>query len=319
MPEREEQVNFNRSADVSSSSTLQLLQLLDAALHLHGLGGLVAETLDEGFRVLYLFLLVLPGPQLLFPPLLAQADEFVILHLVVVDAAAGYLDGAGGDIVEEGAVVADQHHGIGPGGKELLQPLDGLDVQVIGRLVQQEDVGLHQQELGQLDTHAPPTGELAGGTVEVGPPEAQALKRALQLALVIVPAHQGEAIILTGKAVYQFLVGSGLVVRALGHLQLKVHQAGSQLVDMGEGRLCLLAHRAGIGQAHHLGQVTDGTLARQADRAGGGMLLTGQNLEQGGLSGTVLAHEGDAVLAVDDEAHVLKQGRGIELHGEGVY
>ena len=45
------------------------LQLLDAALHLHGLGGFVTETLDKVLDVSNFFLLVLVGPELLFPTL----------------------------------------------------------------------------------------------------------------------------------------------------------------------------------------------------------------------------------------------------------
>ena len=72
-----------------------------------------------------------------------------------------------------------QYHGIGTCGEELLQPLDRLDVEVVRRLVQQEDVGTLQQEFGQLDAHAPSAGEFARGAVEVLPREAQAHQRAL--------------------------------------------------------------------------------------------------------------------------------------------
>ena len=40
---------------------VDLLQFLDAALHLLGLGGLVAEAVDEGFQLLDLVLLVAVG------------------------------------------------------------------------------------------------------------------------------------------------------------------------------------------------------------------------------------------------------------------
>ena len=63
---------------------IQFLQLLDARLHLVGLGSLVAETLDEVFRVLYLLLLVLVSPQLLLAALLAQLHVLGIGDLVIV-------------------------------------------------------------------------------------------------------------------------------------------------------------------------------------------------------------------------------------------
>ena len=52
-----------------------LFQLLDAALHLHRLGRLVAEPLDELLGVGYHLLLVLVGAHLLFHALLAQLQE----------------------------------------------------------------------------------------------------------------------------------------------------------------------------------------------------------------------------------------------------
>ena len=54
---------------------LELGQLLDARLHLHRLSGLVAEPLDEGLGILYLFLLVFIGPAAVAPDALAAAPH----------------------------------------------------------------------------------------------------------------------------------------------------------------------------------------------------------------------------------------------------
>ena len=132
-----------------------LFQLLDAALHLYGFGGLVAEAFDEVLRFLNLLLLVLIGTELLLAPLGTELHELVVLHAVVVDASARNLNGAGGDIVNEGTVVAHQHHGITPCSQEVLQPLDTLNVEVVGRLIKQKYIGAAQEQLGQLDTHTP--------------------------------------------------------------------------------------------------------------------------------------------------------------------
>ena len=144
-----------------------LFQLFHLLLHLHGFGGLIAETFDELPHVGHLLLLVLVGPELLLTTLLAQLDVFVVLDLIIYNVSAGNLQGAVGDVVDEGTVVADQHDG----GRRLarqqffLQPANGLDVQVVGRLVEQQHVGALQQNLGQLDAHAPASAELAGGTL----------------------------------------------------------------------------------------------------------------------------------------------------------
>jgi hypothetical protein len=47
----------------------------------------------------------------------------------------------GGDAVEEPAVVADDHGAAGEVLQRLFQGAHGVDVQVVGRLVEQQDVG----------------------------------------------------------------------------------------------------------------------------------------------------------------------------------
>ena len=67
------------------------LQLLDAALHLYGLGGLIAEPLYECLDVGDLFLLVLVGAELLLMTLFAQHEVLVVFHLVVLYMVGGDL------------------------------------------------------------------------------------------------------------------------------------------------------------------------------------------------------------------------------------
>ena len=82
-------------------------------------------------------------------------------------------DGARGGIVDKRPVVRDEHHGIGAGGDEGFEPLDGFDIEVVSRLVEEKHVGAAQKELGQLDAHAPSAAELARRPVEILPSEPQ--------------------------------------------------------------------------------------------------------------------------------------------------
>ncbi len=68
--------------------TLYFCKLLHAALHLHGLCGLVAEPFDKSFRVGNLFLLVLISSHLLLYPLFAQLHEPGIIYCIIIDFAA---------------------------------------------------------------------------------------------------------------------------------------------------------------------------------------------------------------------------------------
>jgi hypothetical protein len=62
----------------------------------------------------------------------------------------------GGDVVQEALVVGDDDGAAGVGVQELLQPADGQDVQVVGGLVQQQQVGPTHQHLGQQHAQLEP-------------------------------------------------------------------------------------------------------------------------------------------------------------------
>src|SRR3954463_6383577 len=67
----------------------------------------------------------------------------------------------GGEAVEEEAVVADDHGAAGEILQRLLERAQGLDVEIVGRFVEQEDVAALLQHLGDMDTVALAAGELA--------------------------------------------------------------------------------------------------------------------------------------------------------------
>ena len=55
-----------------------------------------------------------------------------------------------GDAVEEPAVVADDHRAAGEVDERLLERAQRVDVEVVGRLVEQEQVAAALQQLGQV-------------------------------------------------------------------------------------------------------------------------------------------------------------------------
>ena len=65
-----------------------------------------------------------------------------IVALVGNAVAAIELEDPAGDVVEEVAVVGDDDHGARIVAQMLLQPGDALGVEMVGRLVEQQDVGL---------------------------------------------------------------------------------------------------------------------------------------------------------------------------------
>ncbi len=69
--------------------------------------------------------------------------------------------------------------------RKLLQDVFGFHVQMVGRLVQQQYVGLLQQQLGKLNAHAPSTAEVTGLAVEVFAYKAQSEQCFFHIFLVV--------------------------------------------------------------------------------------------------------------------------------------
>ena len=96
--------------------------------------------------------LLLPLRELLFHPL-----PVALLGLVELAVVAGVethglvvdVQDVGRDVVEEAVVVGDDDDDAGELLQELLQPADGENVEMVGRLVEQERVGIGSQHLGQ--------------------------------------------------------------------------------------------------------------------------------------------------------------------------
>ena len=169
-----------RKVFVVDLDALDALELLHARLHLVALGGLVAETLDEFLGLFDHPLLVQIRGFLLRDAFLAQLHILGVRHLVIVQMPQHHLHRAGGAIVEETAVVRDQHERAGKTLFQIVfQPLDRLDVEVVRGLVEQQHLGPAEQDLRQFDAHVPALGEGFGLAAEFVFLEAQTGQGAL--------------------------------------------------------------------------------------------------------------------------------------------
>ena len=140
---------------VGDLDALDLVELLDAALHLLGLGGLVAEAVDEGFELLDALALVAVGGLDLGAALGFLLEVFLVVAVVDVQALVPDLDDLVDGDVEEVAVVGDEDVSVGIGAQIVFEPVAGFEVEVVGRFVEQQQAGLLQQQLGERDAHLP--------------------------------------------------------------------------------------------------------------------------------------------------------------------
>src|SRR6185503_20268929 len=130
----------------------QLLEAGEAGL---GLGapraGIRADPLELGLDR------ALPRHFLLFldrEPLLLLLEPRAVVALPRNAVAAVELEDPAGDVVEEVTIVRDRDDGAGEVLQESLEPRDGLGIQVVRRLVEQQHVGVRQEQAAQRDAAA---------------------------------------------------------------------------------------------------------------------------------------------------------------------
>ena len=65
--------------------------------------------------------------------------------------------------VQQITVVADDNHGARIIGQVVLEPERSFEIEIVGRLIQQQKVGSRKQGCGERDAHPPSAGELRTG------------------------------------------------------------------------------------------------------------------------------------------------------------
>ena len=107
-------------------------------------------------------------------PLLALGLVGLVVAVAPDDPAVP-LEGedVGGDPVEEPAVVADDHGAAAEVEERLLEGAEHVDVEVVGRLVEEQEVAAALEQLGQVDAVPLAAGEVGDLLLLVGPLEVE--------------------------------------------------------------------------------------------------------------------------------------------------
>jgi hypothetical protein len=79
---------------------------------------------------------------------------YVVPH-VIGELAQVEIGDAGHHGIEEVPVVRHHDHGVGVLGEIALEPVASIEVQVVGRLVEEQQVRAPEQQLGEGDAHLP--------------------------------------------------------------------------------------------------------------------------------------------------------------------
>ena len=272
----------------------QFLQVADPALHQARLGGGGAEAADERLNPFDLFLLQVVrlgvGADLLGP----RPLEVGVAARVGAEPAVADLEHALAAAIQELAVVGDHHEAPVAARQIALQPFARRQVQVVGGLVEEQQIGAAQQHPSQCDPHLPAAGQLADRPVAVRFLEPQAAHddADLAVALVVAAALQPlEELPVRGEHL--------LAVISVGHAPLQRRGLGRHRVQVGERTLQLLDDRppgpgrvvAGPG----LRQVAHPRAALQAHAAGVRGKLASGHAQQRALAAAVGTGQGDTV------------------------
>src|SRR5581483_7045692 len=138
--------------------------------------GLGAEAVDKSLEVGDLALLVLELRKLLGLAVLLFPDEVVVIAGIAIERAAAQLKDAGAERVEKSAVMGNDEQAARITGEIILKPEQGLEIEMVGRLVEKEQRRFCHQQSREVGAHDPAAGKRFCRALMVGFAEAQAGK-----------------------------------------------------------------------------------------------------------------------------------------------
>ena len=223
--------------------------------------------------------------------------QLLFLHALVGTEVAGIaaddpaieFDDASGHAVKKRAVVGDQHHTAPKAAQQLFQPGDGVEVEVVGRLIKQQHIGHRHQRLRQRHTLFHAAGELTD------------LTRSVQVQLRDGGVHP----LLPVPRVKRFDAGlQRIQVDAVGVLLVRLtHRArlGHTLADGIEHAVAGLEH----GLLRH---VTDAHALRHLQQPVVEFFESGNDLQHRRLAGAVASDQAEPLAGIQREGCVIEQG-----------
>ena len=216
--------------------------------------------------------------------------------------------------VEEVAVVADHHNGPGIDLQIIFQPFHGGKIQVVRGLVQNQQIGLLQQQLGQAQARVLAPGQHGHAfAVSLGR-EGHAVQDLFDLRVHVVAVGRVNDGLQGRVALHQ-----GIVARGGGHLGLHPLHFGHGVQHRAKGVLHLAVNGAAGVQHAVLFQIPHHRAPGEGQFAAVGLVLPGDALDQRGLARAVLADDAHPVLAVQDEADILQAHLGAKIFFQVLY
>ena len=207
---------------------------------------------------------------------------------VAAQLAAVQFEDAGRDRVEEGAVVRDQDDRAGEARQQVLQPDDRLQVEVVGRLVEQQHIGRGRQRLRQRHALLQPAGKLVDHPVGR---QLQALERL------------GDTL-LPGPAAQRLDAALQRIQILAGRMRLV---ALAQRLGLGHADAHRLEHRRARRELRLLRDVMAPQALLELQQPVVRALQPGEDLQQRGLAGAIAADQAEALARLERHRRVVEQ------------
>jgi len=172
---------------------IDAVEHLDAALNLPRLARLIPEALDEALDLGDALGLVARLRLDELPPRLPLDQILVIVAGIDREPRRYQLRDRGHHPVQEVAIVRHDHDRAFVVGQERLQPLERLDVEVVGRLVEQQERRALEQESRKHRAHPPAARELGERARELRGPEAETAQDRVRLVSAALSAPAAAA------------------------------------------------------------------------------------------------------------------------------
>jgi hypothetical protein len=198
--------------------------------------------------------------------------------------------------------MGDHHHAAGVGGEKALEPGERLEVEVVGGLVEEQEIGPQQEEPGQRRAHPPTSRELAERAVGVRRSEAETSQDDLRLGLKAVAAECLEAVLHLPVTLGQLRAG---VLR--GHQGGQALELSLESPDLVESGQCFGQHRAGLARADFLGQIAHGHTGVAVYAPGVGVFDAREDPAQRGFACAVGPAQADALAPANAPGHRAEQ------------
>ena len=189
--------------------------------------------------------------------------------------------------------------------RNCLEPDDRLDVEVVGRLVHQQDVGLAEQHARHRDAHLPAAGQRADVAVDPVVVEAEAVQHFAGLALERVAAEMVVFLLHLAEAREDLVHVVGAA--GIGHRVLQLFELVMQIADAAAAGDGLIEDGAARHLLDVLAEVADGELLRDRDLAVVRRFFAGDHAENRRLAGAVGSDEPDLFAGIELERRVHEE------------